>query len=134
MTARDIRYQAAVVDAGRLLLLHCVPRDEAGFWLLTGGGREAGESAEACVAREVRDEAGVEVEVGPLLYEMPAEPPDETYTRWRTYLCRLVGGEPSLHADPFLHPQLVRIGAAVRASPHCAHPPADAIATPGDAP
>ena len=24
MTARDIRYQAAVVDVGQLLLLHCV--------------------------------------------------------------------------------------------------------------
>jgi 8-oxo-dGTP pyrophosphatase MutT (NUDIX family) len=144
MTARDTRYQAAVVDAGRLLLLHCVPRDEPGFWVLPGGGREAGESAERCVAREVREEAGVDVAVGPLLYDVPAEPPDGTYTRWRTYLCRIVRGEPSpgggeswaeltavrwlpldapaswepaLRDDPFLYPQLLRIGAAVRASP-----------------
>jgi 8-oxo-dGTP pyrophosphatase MutT (NUDIX family) len=50
MTERDIRYeaavvyQAAVVDARRLLLLYCVPRGETGFWILPGGGREAGTS------------------------------------------------------------------------------------------
>lgn len=140
-SARDTRYQAAVVEAGRLLLLHCVPRGEAGFWVLPGGGREAGESAEACVAREVREEASVEVAVGPLLYEVPADPPDGTYARWRTYLCRITSGEPAagggegwaeltairwlpledearwepaLCSDPFLYPQLLRIRAALR--------------------
>jgi 8-oxo-dGTP diphosphatase len=141
VSARDIRYQAAVIDGQRLLLLRCAPWDEAPFWVLPGGGREAGESAEACVAREVREEAGIEVAVGPLLYEMPADPPDGTYTRWRTYLCRVTrgtaapgGGEgwaeitavrwlplddpagwdPELCADPFIHPQLLRIRAALR--------------------
>lgn len=42
VTARDTRYQAAVVEAGRLLLLFCVPRGVAGLWVLPGGGREAG--------------------------------------------------------------------------------------------
>jgi 8-oxo-dGTP pyrophosphatase MutT (NUDIX family) len=132
-----------VVDGQRLLLLRCAPRDEAPFWVLPGGGREAGESAEACVAREVREEAGIEVAVGPLLYDVPADPPDGTYTRWRTYLCRVARGEaapgggeggaeitavrwlpldepagwdPALCADPFLHPQLLRIRAALRDS------------------
>jgi 8-oxo-dGTP diphosphatase len=151
MTARDIRYQAAVVDAGRLLLLHCVPRGEMGFWVLPGGGREAGESEAACVAREVREEAGIEVAVGPLLYEVPADPPDGTYVRWRTYLCRVTRGEaapgegegwaeltaarwlpleeharwePALCADPFLYPQLLRIRAALMDSDEPAVPPA----------
>jgi 8-oxo-dGTP pyrophosphatase MutT (NUDIX family) len=131
MSARDIRYQAAVIDGQRLLLLRCAPWDEAPFWVLPGGGREAGESAEACVAREVREEAGIEVAVGPLLYEMPADPPDGTYTRWRTYLCRVTAGtavrwlplddpagwDPELCADPFIHPQLLRIRAALQAAP-----------------
>jgi GrpB-like predicted nucleotidyltransferase (UPF0157 family) len=76
--ARDVRYQAAVVDAGRLLLLRCVLPDGTAFWLLPGGGREAGEGEEACVAREVREEAGIDVAVGPVLYEVPADPPDGT--------------------------------------------------------
>lgn len=140
MNARDERYQAAVVDAGRLLLLYCVPRGEEAFWVLPGGGREGGESEAECVAREVREEAGVEVEVGPLLYDIPADPPDGTYDRWRTWLCRITHGEPTpgggeawaeltavrwlplddpdgwepeLRADPFLYPQLLRISAAV---------------------
>jgi 8-oxo-dGTP pyrophosphatase MutT (NUDIX family) len=136
VTARDVRYQAAVMDGQRLLLLRCAPREEEPFWMLPGGGREAGESAEECVAREIREEACIEVDVGALLYEVPADPPDGTYTRWRTYLCRVTGGEaapgggegwaeitavrwlplddpaawePELRADPFLHPQLLRI-------------------------
>ena len=135
MTPRDIRYQGAVVDGTRLLLLRC--RTHAGheFWLLPGGGREEGEDGAACVAREVREEAGLDVTVERLLYEVPAEPPDGTYRLWRTYLCRLRGGEAApgggdswasiiavrwlalaqtdsweadLH-DVFLHPQLLRI-------------------------
>lgn len=141
MSSRDIRYQAAVMDGERLLLLRCAPRDEAPFWVLPGGGREAGEPEEACVAREVREEARIEVEVGPLLYDVPADPPDGTYTRWRTYLCRVTRGEAApgggegwaeitavrwlplfepakwdaeLRDDPFIHPQLLRILAALR--------------------
>ena len=143
MSARDTRYQAAVVDGQRLLLLHCVPHGEEPFWVLPGGGRAAGESEEACVAREVREEAGIEVAVGRLLYEVPADPPDGTYVRWRTYLCRVTGGEaapgggegwaeltavrwlplddlvawePALCADPYLYPQLLRIQVALRES------------------
>jgi len=140
VTARDIRHQAAVVDAGRLLLLYCVPRGEAGFWVLPGGGREPGESGAECVAREVGEEAGIAVAVGPVLYDIPADPPDGTYLRWRTYLCRVTSGEaapgggegwaeltavrwlplaepaswePALRSDPFLYPQLLRIRAAL---------------------
>lgn len=141
---RDIRYQAAVVDGERILLLRLAPRDQAPFWVLPGGGREAGETAEVCVAREVREEAGIEVAVGTLLYDVPADPPDGTYTRWRPYLCRVTRGqaapgggesgaeitavrwlplhgpaawEPEVRADPFLYPQLVRIRDALRGSP-----------------
>src|SRR4051812_46067120 len=141
MTERDIRYQAAVVDAQQLLLLFCVPRGETGFWILPGGGREAGESEAACVAREVREETGLDVAVGPLLYDVAADPPDGTYRRWRTYLCQVLRGEaapggwegwaeltavrwlpvedpaawePALCEDPFIYPQLLRIRAALR--------------------
>jgi 8-oxo-dGTP pyrophosphatase MutT (NUDIX family) len=117
---------------------------------LPGGGREAGESEEACVAREVREEAGIEVAVGPLLYDVPADPPDGTYLRWRTYACRVTSGEatpgggegwaeltavrwlpldrlaawePELCADPYLYPQLLRIRAALQESQADVEPP-----------
>jgi 8-oxo-dGTP pyrophosphatase MutT (NUDIX family) len=37
---------------------------EPPFWVLPGGGRKAGESDAEAVAREVRKELGVAVEVG----------------------------------------------------------------------
>ncbi|HEX8432461.1 MAG TPA: NUDIX hydrolase [Longimicrobium sp.] len=141
MTTRHTRYQAAVVRDGRLLLLYCIPRGEAGFWVIPGGGREGDESEAECVAREVGEEAGIAVAVGPLLYDVAADPPDGTYLRWRTYLCRVTSGEaapgggegwaeltavrwlslaepeswePELRSDPFLYPQLLRIRAALR--------------------
>lgn len=140
MATRDIRYQAAVLTGAQLLLLRCRTPDGLEFWVLPGGGREEGETATTCVAREVWEEAGVEVAVGPLLYEVPADPPDGTYAWWRTYLCHIVRGEPApgggeggamltavrwlelttperweaeLQADSFLAPQLHRIRAAV---------------------
>lgn len=91
--SRHTRYQAAVVRDGALLLLRCAFRDGPTAWILPGGGREDGESEEACVIREVQEETALTVRVERLLSDVPAEPPDSTYTRWRTYLCTVVAGE-----------------------------------------
>lgn len=52
----------ATDTAGRVLLVR-----EDGRWLLPGGEVEAGETLEAALAREVREETGIAVEVGALL-------------------------------------------------------------------
>jgi len=151
VTIRDTRLQAAIVRENRLLLVECTLPDEPPFWVLPGGGREAGESDAEAVAREVREELGVEVEVGHVLDDVPADPPDGTYTRWRTFACRLTRGEPAaggtdgtaeltavrwlplwggeawdaaLRGDPFLCPQLERIRAALGAPAAGARPAA----------
>jgi 8-oxo-dGTP diphosphatase len=140
VTIRDTRLQGAIVREGWLLVVRCTLPGEAPFWTLPGGGREAGESDAQAVAREVREELGVAVEVGAVLDDVLADPPDGTYARWRTFACRLVGGEPAacgtdgsaeltavrwlplaspdqweaeLRGDPFLYPQLERIRAAL---------------------
>ena len=142
--AREVRYQAAVIVDDRLLLLRCQPHDGPAFWLLPGGGREDGESEQSCVEREVREETTLSVVVGSVLDDAPADPPDGTYTRWRTYACQVIGGEAApggaetaadlvavrwlsltdqasweeeLRADVFLYPQLVRIRAALGHAP-----------------
>ena len=92
-TLRHTRYQAAVIRDGAVLLVRCAFRNGPTVWMLPGGGRDAGETAEACVAREVSEETGLVVQVGRLLSDVPAEPPDGTYARWRTYLCTGTAGE-----------------------------------------
>jgi 8-oxo-dGTP pyrophosphatase MutT (NUDIX family) len=64
MLRRDVRYQAAIVREDHVLLLKVVDLDGgAMFWVLPGGGREADETEEACVQREVREEIELAVAV-----------------------------------------------------------------------
>lgn len=58
--------KAVIVREGRLLVTRNVDH-EGIFYLLPGGGQEAGESLPAAVQRECREEIGVEVEVHDLL-------------------------------------------------------------------
>jgi ADP-ribose pyrophosphatase YjhB (NUDIX family) len=139
-TLRHTRYQAVVMRNGSALLIRCAFRDGQTVWILPGGGREDGETEEACVVREVREETGLVVRVEQLLFDAPAEPPDGTYTRWRTYLCSVIEGEAApgggegasadlidvmwltlddvrlwpddIRGDVFLYPQLQAIAAA----------------------
>ena len=76
-----------------ILLLRCAFRGGVTVWMLPGGGREEDETEEACVAREVWEETGLDVRVEQVLLDRAADPPDGTYTRWRTYLCTVLGGQ-----------------------------------------
>lgn len=58
---------AIVVDGGRVLLVkrgHEPLKDE---WSLPGGAVELGETLETAIAREVQEETGLTVEVGPIV-------------------------------------------------------------------
>jgi 8-oxo-dGTP pyrophosphatase MutT (NUDIX family) len=141
-TLRDIRYQAAIIRDECILLLQCAFRDGITAWILPGGGRDEGEDELACVAREVREETGLTVQVERLLSDVPAQPADGTYFRWRTYHCTILSGEATpgggegpnaeltgvwwlpldqatwpdaIVTDAFLYPQLVRLSADMSA-------------------
>ena len=66
-----------ITDArGRILLARRTEgRDLAGRWEFPGGKREPGESAEAALARELREELGIEVDIGEPLIAVPQRYP-----------------------------------------------------------
>ncbi|KAF1013977.1 MAG: CTP pyrophosphohydrolase [Stenotrophomonas maltophilia] len=80
---RSIHVVAAVItDArGRVLLNRRTEnRDTAGLWEFPGGKREAGESSEQALARELREELGIEAEIGEWLMDVPQRYPDKHLT------------------------------------------------------
>lgn len=56
---------AILNEGGELLLLQRLTQPEAGCWGLPGGKIDFGETATAATAREIAEELGIEIHVGP---------------------------------------------------------------------
>ena len=56
-----------IIDAGRVVLIKRKFEPLAGQWSLPGGTLEVGETLEAGAAREMLEETGLEVDVGPVI-------------------------------------------------------------------
>ena len=67
----------------------------AGTWEFAGGKVEAGETHEAALVREIREELSVEVAVERLLGIVDHDYP-EYHMNMRLYICRHIAGEPQL--------------------------------------
>ena len=85
MTERPVvAVGAVIVEAGRLLLVERAHPPGAGRWAVPGGQVEPGESLVSAVQREVREETGLEVEVGDVAWVGdsigPGDPPDWHFT------------------------------------------------------
>lgn len=99
---RQIRYQGAIVQKDAILLIrHQHHADERTYWVIPGGGIEDGETPEACIAREMKEETNLVVEVGRLILDEPVNS-DDVYQRRKTYLCHPLDGSPAPGHEPEL--------------------------------
>jgi 8-oxo-dGTP diphosphatase len=83
-----------VFRQGRLLITQRLAQTHlGGLWEFPGGKREAPETFEQCLARELQEELGITVLVGPLIDSLAHAYPEKT-VRLNFYRCEWIGGEP----------------------------------------
>ena len=95
---------AVIVHEGRVLLVKRRYEPLAGRWSLPGGAVEVGETLEACLVREMAEETGLEVGVGPVIEVFDRITHDEEgrvayHFVLVDYLCWPVGGSLSAGSD-----------------------------------
>ena len=95
---------AVILDAGRVVLVKRAHEPLKGEWSLPGGAVELGETLEEAVAREVLEETGLAVEIGPVVevfdrVQRDADARVEHHFVIVDYLCRVVGGDLAHGSD-----------------------------------
>ena len=93
-----------VDDAGRVLLVKRRFEPMAGQWSLPGGAVDVGETLQACVVREMLEETGLEVEVGPVIEVFDRIMHDvdgrvQYHYVLVDYVCRPIGGTLTAASD-----------------------------------
>jgi mutator protein MutT len=85
---------ALVFRDGKLLITRRHAKAHlGGLWEFPGGKREADETFEECLVREIREELGIEISVGELFGEIFHDYPEKS-VRLKFFICKLISGEP----------------------------------------
>lgn len=106
----NVRVTAIVIEDGQILLLDQDTESDRS-WSLPGGKVEPGETLHEALVREVREETGVEVRVGDLLYVCDVTAANVVHL---TFVCEQVGGElgaftPGVDSRPIRSVEFVKL-------------------------
>ncbi|MBN1582966.1 MAG: NUDIX hydrolase [Anaerolineae bacterium] len=108
-----VRATAILVEDKEILLVEQRVSDTR-QWSLPGGGLEPGETLEACLAREIREETGLVIDLERLLYvcdriEAGQQVLHITFAVRRLGGCMQAGFEPETGANPIKSVRMVPI-------------------------
>jgi 8-oxo-dGTP pyrophosphatase MutT (NUDIX family) len=105
MSAPPISVKGVLIQHGAVLLL----RNERGEWDLPGGRPDPGEDHRAALRREVREETGLDVEVGAAIPEHLFEVLPQRFVRILPFICRLLGARDVVLSHEHLETRWVPI-------------------------
>jgi mutator protein MutT len=96
MNLKRIEVAAALIfRSGKLLITQRhAGAHLGGLWEFPGGKREAGETFEQCLVREIREELGVQISVGELFEEISHDYPEKS-VHLKFFIGKLLSGEPT---------------------------------------
>ncbi len=94
-TTNCVEVSAALIfNNGKLLITQRYQDSHlGGLWEFPGGKREANETFENCLAREIREELGIGISVGKLFEEIRHDYADKS-VHLKFFVCELISGEP----------------------------------------
>jgi 8-oxo-dGTP diphosphatase len=85
--------RALILHQDRLLLVNAYPGARLGLWCAPGGGCETGQSLPENLAREVHEETGLRITVGPPALVNEFHDPDSGFHQIDLFFrCTIVGG------------------------------------------
>ena len=102
----SIRVRGVIVQDGTVLMDRTHHDDRDRFYWLPGGGLEPGETSAQCLARELMEEAAVEIEVGRVLYvseNIYVESGDHRHEMILYRLAAIRSGPHGTPSDPRMH-------------------------------
>ncbi|MBP3384784.1 MAG: NUDIX hydrolase [Firmicutes bacterium] len=92
--------RVVILDNKNRVLMVCQHHEDKDIWMVPGGGIEDGEDTLHAGIRELLEETGLEIEMGPLLWHVEEVSESRGQRFVNFFMGRLVGGDMRLGMDP----------------------------------